>query len=241
MTPVRQVYRRRLYQQVAEDIERLILEGSYLPETRLPAEQELANTYGVSRNVVREALKSLKENGLVLIRTGSGSFVRRPTAKPISEAVHRFIRHGANGISFLQLFEARRIIEPDFAHLAAQRATDDDLKKIHTALTAMEKSRRDPKLTSQADVDFHLSIAAAAHNPLVASLLDSLIAPLHNVLTTSYAAQPFEIESGIADHRRIFAALRDHDPDLARREMLDHLLRGERELVELGLPPEALF
>ena len=82
----------------------------------------------------------------------------------------------------------------------------------------MEKSRPDPKLTSQADMDFHLSIAAT-HNPLVASLLDALSAPLHNLLTTSYAAQPFQIDSGIPDH----------------------LLKGERELVELGLPQEALF
>ena len=114
---------------MAEDLERLILDGSCAFDSRLPSEQELADAYGVSRNVIREALKGLKELGLVSIHTGSGAYVSRLTVKPVPEALHRFIRHSASNISFTQLFEVRRIIEPDFAHLAAQRAIGDDLKK----------------------------------------------------------------------------------------------------------------
>lgn len=236
-TEFRQVNRRRLYQQVADDLERLILNGTYALDSRLPSEQELADSYHVSRNVIREALKTLKELGLVSIHTGSGTYVRRPTVKPVSEAIHRFIRHSASAISFTQLFEARRIIEPDIAHLAAQRASDEDLQKIHTALQAMELCGPDPRLTSQADVDFHLSVAAATHNPLAASLLDSLIAPMHDMLVASYTAQPFHEETG-QPHRRIYGALCAHDAEQARAEMLDHLLKGEQELLELGLTQE---
>lgn len=241
MTLARQVYRRRLYQQIADDIERLILDGTYLPDSRLPSEQELAGTYGVSRNVIREALKSLKELGLISIRTGSGTYVRPPTAKPISEAMHRFIQHSGSGISFLQLYEARRIIEPDCTRLAAQRASDDDLNQIRASLQTMEGHRHDPEVTTQADLDFHLGIAAATDNPLMPSLLDPIIAPLNKLLRTSYVSHPFLIESGLEDHRRILATLQDHDADRAYQEMLRHLSKGERELLELGVTQEALF
>lgn len=234
MTQAGVISRRRLYQQVAEDIERQILNGSYPLESRLPSEQELAGRYGVSRNVIREALKSLKELGLVSIRNGSGTFVSRPTTGPVSEALHRFLRHSPNGISLEQLYEVRRLVEPDCARLAAERATPEDLQAIEAALRTLEQNPDDPRLTSQADLDFHLAIAAATHNPLISAIVNPIIGPLYITISASHA-YPKLIQLSLEGHKPIWAGIQGRDPERAWAAMQEHLTVGVREDLRLQI------
>jgi GntR family transcriptional repressor for pyruvate dehydrogenase complex len=227
------VYRRRLYQQIAEDIEQQILSGTFPPESRLPSEQELADRYGVSRNVVREALKSLKEQGLVAIRTGSGTYVRRPTVKPISEALNRFVRHSLDDFSIAHFYEIRRMIEPENAALAAERATDEDLRAICLSLRAMEERQEDLEAWSQADLEFHRSIASATHNPLVQSIIDALIDPLLKVIAAGHA-EPHGTQAGLDAHKLITAAIQERDARRSYQAMLDHLIDSEKRLSRIG-------
>jgi GntR family transcriptional repressor for pyruvate dehydrogenase complex len=227
VTEIGVIHRRRLYQQVAEDVERLILDGTYQPGSRLPSEQELADAYGVSRNVVREALKSLKELGLVSIRTGSGTFVKQPSTQPVSEALNRFLRHRPAGLSIEQLYDVRRMIEPECARLAASRATEAEIQAIEAALGRMEEHRDDPSVTTQADLEFHLAIATATHNPLIGSILNPVIDPLHKLISASHA-YPRRITVGLEGHRRVAEAIRARDPESAYQAMLDHLESGIR-------------
>jgi GntR family transcriptional repressor for pyruvate dehydrogenase complex len=219
-----------LYQQIADDIERLILDGTFLQDSRLPSEQELADRYGVSRNVIREALKSLKELGLVAILTGSGTYVRRPTMKPVAEALNRFVRHSLHDFSLAEFYEIRRMIEPESAALAAQRATPEDLNMIQKALQTMEVHQDDLDTWSRADLEFHRVIAGATHNQLVRSIIDALIEPLHFVIATGYAEAQGK-RSGLEAHRRITRAIQEKDRQEAHQAMLDHLIDSEKRIL----------
>jgi GntR family transcriptional repressor for pyruvate dehydrogenase complex len=231
--PTHGVSRRRLYQQIADDIERLILEGTFPAGTRLPSEQEFAERYGVSRNVVREALKSLKELGLVSIRTGSGTYVRRPSMEQVTEALNRFVRHSLNDFSFNHFYEIRRMIEPENARLAAQRASPEDLNAILAPLQDMEQKQDDLKIWSSADLKFHLAIASATQNPLLVNLLIALIEPLRTVIAAGYA-EPLGPAAGLEAHRKIAKAIQDRLGQEAYDGMLEHLIDSEQRLVKAG-------
>jgi GntR family transcriptional repressor for pyruvate dehydrogenase complex len=230
----RLVYRRRLYQQIADDIERLILEGTFPHESRLPSEQELAERYGVSRNVIREALKSLKEKGLVSIRTGSGTYVRQPTTEPVSEALNRFVRHSLDEFSLAHFYEIRRMVEPESASLAAQRGTPEEIATIRQQLKAMEDNQHDSQAWSQADLDFHVAVTAATHNPLLHSILNALIEPLREVISAGHA-DPQGPLAGLQAHRQILESIETHNSEEAHRTMMEHLFDSEHRLVGLSL------
>jgi DNA-binding FadR family transcriptional regulator len=233
MSQVMRVMRKRLYQQIADDIERLILDGTYIANSRLPSEQEMADKYGVSRNVVREALKRLKERDLVYIRTGSGTYIRKPSTKPVSDALHRLIRHSNADITIAHFYEIRRMLEPESARLAAKRAEQEDIEAIQAAYDDMEKSRGDGEAWSQADLQFHLAVTTAAHNPLIQSVLNPLTEPLREVIEVGLS-EPSGAQAGLAAHKRILDAIQNHDPDLACQAMLDHLLDSEKRLSVIG-------
>jgi GntR family transcriptional repressor for pyruvate dehydrogenase complex len=235
------IVRRRLYQQVAEDVERQILSGAYPADSRLPSEQDLAEHYGVSRNVVREALKSLKELGLVSIRTGSGTYIRPPSAQPVAEALQRFIRHSPNGgITIAQLYDVRRMVEPECARLAAERASAAEIAAIEQAQRTLEDGRDDASLTSRADLEFHLAIAAATHNPLVTTLLNPIIAPLQRMFTRAHGF-PDRVGYALSGHPAILAAIRQGQPMQAFETMLAHIETGRpRFSGDTGLSPDDL-
>lgn len=228
------VTRRRLYQQVADDLERLIVEGRYRPGMRLPSEHRLAQQYDVSRNVIREALKRLKEHGLVQIKTGSGTYVNEPSTKPVSDALHRLLRLNSVGYSFNDLYEIRQMLEPESARLAAERSEDEDITRIEQALQRMRDSQDDSEAWSEADLDFHLCVATATKNPLLRSILDPLSKPLHRVIAAGYL-DPEGTRSGLEAHERVLDAIRQHNPENAYQAMLAHLLDSRQRLSKLEL------
>ncbi len=230
----KRVVRTRLYQQVADDIEEAILDGSYPPGSKLPSEQELADDYGVSRNVIREALKRLQERGLVYIRTGSGTYISQPTTKPVSDALHRLLLYSNNSVSIAHFYEIRRMIEPVVARLAAERATEEDVAAMREACDLMDQNRQNPSEWTQADLQFHLAIAGATKNPLIQSILNPLNEPLLKVIEAGLA-EPSGVEAGLSAHHRIIASIEQHDPDLAAEEMLAHLLDSENRVSKLGI------
>jgi GntR family transcriptional repressor for pyruvate dehydrogenase complex len=232
------VFRKRLYQQVADDLEDAILDGTYPRDCKLPSEQELANKYGVSRNVVREALKRLKERGLVLIKTGSGTYVSQPTTKPVSDALHRLLVYSNNSVTVAHFYEIRRMIEPEVARLAALHASDKELEAIRDAYDCMDKNRDNREAWTQADLQFHLAIAGATKNPLIQSILNPLNEPLLKVIEAGLA-EPSGVEAGLSAHRAIIAAIEAHKPEEAMRAMLDHLTDSEQRVSKVGYELEA--
>ncbi len=211
----------RLYEQIVQQIEESILKGELSEGSQLPAERDLAKQFGVSRTAVREAIKALQEKGLVDAFPGRGTFITNETSNSMRRSLDRIIKSGEpNGWAYL--VEVREILEPEIAALAAVRATDQELATLKEALDVMDNAGQDSDAFIEADLDFHLSLAEAAANPIVLSLIDSIV-----VLLREQRLLIFRVEGGPErgqhHHRRILEAIVRHDPQGARAAMQAHL------------------
>jgi GntR family transcriptional repressor for pyruvate dehydrogenase complex len=211
----------RLYEQIVRQIEDSIMAGSLKPGDQLPAERELAQKFGVSRTAVREAVKALREKGLVEAYSGRGTFITNSTSQAIRQSLDLLVRIGrADGSRHLA--EVRSILEPEIAALAAGRVKEEHLARMRRAIQIMDASRHDAYAFIEADLDFHLALAEAARNPLILSLLDSIVG-----LLREQRLRIFEVEGGPErgqlHHRRILAAIERRDPQASRQAMSEHL------------------
>ena len=220
----------RVYHHIVAHIERAIYDGRLSSGDRLPSERELCRRFGTSRVAVREALRALEYRGLLEVRQGSagGHFVRAMDASVVSRDFQTLLRLGR--VTAAQLTEARLMMEPDVARLAAERATDLDVKELHAALDergAVVAAGRDPR---NLDLDFHRRLAVAARNPVHAvaihTLMDlesEMVAP-RGLLADADRA---EVE---AAHRALVAALEARAGECAREVMRAHIADVQRRL-----------
>jgi GntR family transcriptional repressor for pyruvate dehydrogenase complex len=211
----------RIYEQIVQQIEQSIRKGALKPGDQLPAERELAEQFGVSRTAVREAVRALHEKGLVEAHAGRGTFITSAMPQSLRKSVDRILNVGQpEGAA--SLAEVREMLEPEIAALAAMRAEEPHLSMMREAFAVMENARRDPDAFIEGDLDFHLALAEAAGNPLVLSLIDSIVG-----LLREQRMYIFEVEGGPErgqlHHRRILEAVQRHDADGAREAMRGHL------------------
>jgi GntR family transcriptional repressor for pyruvate dehydrogenase complex len=231
-TVFKKIPRARLYEIVAEEIEKAILEGQYEVGARLPSEQSLADQFEVSRNVVREALKVLQERNLVEVLDGSGAYVARPNPAATRNALGRYIRQiGANS-AIDALYETRIALEGLNARLAAQRATPDQIDEMATTLERMQNNMDSSVRWTEADLDFHLTVAKATNNPFQLLLLDPLIGQMREVIADGFD-QPGATQKGLAAHIRLLEYIRSHDPEGAYKTMVDHLLFSQATIKRM--------
>ena len=211
----------RLYQQIVQQVEASILKGQLKPGDQLPAERDLAQRFGVSRTAVREAVKTLREKGLVEAYSGRGTFVTDGTSQAIRQSLDLMIRINQQDGS-ANLVELRLVLEPEIAGLAASRIDEQLLATMRESVAVMDRSLRDPDAFVEADLDFHLALAEAVGNPLILSLLDSIVG-----LLREQRSRIFNIdggpERGQFHHKRILAAIEQRDPVSAREAMRAHL------------------
>ena len=220
--PVYKVVRTsRLYEQIVQQIEESVLNGSLKPGDQLPAERDLAQRLGVSRTAVREAVKTLREKGLVEAYSGRGTFVTDGTSQAARQSFDLMVKIGQQEGS-PHLAELRLILEPGIAAMAAERAKDEDLTAMRDAVAVMERSQKDPEAYIEADLDFHLALAEAVANPLILSLIDSIVG-----LLREQRIKIFNVEGGPQrgqfHHKRILEAMERRDPEMARSAMRAHL------------------
>src|SRR4029077_1353329 len=173
--PVYKVVRTsRLYEQIVQQIEESVLNGSLKPGDQLPAERELAQRLGVSRTAVREAVKALREKGLVEAYSGRGTFVTDGTTQAARQSFDLMVKVGQQE-GAPHLAELRLILEPGIAALAAVRVREEDLTAMREAVAVMDRAQDDPEAYIEADLDFHLALAETVANPLILSLIDSIV------------------------------------------------------------------
>ncbi len=171
--------------QTLERIKTLMQENGS-SDFRLPSERDLAVRLGVSRTSVREALRTLTNQGLLETRRGAGTRVAR-TTRPVLENAFEFLLMRTEP-SLLDLYETRELIEVYLAGRAAERRTDSDLARIEEALRAMGDGRADPTDLGGPNLRFHMAIAAAAHNPILAEIIACLYAGIHARVATAKTA-----------------------------------------------------
>jgi GntR family transcriptional repressor for pyruvate dehydrogenase complex len=211
----------RLYEQIVQQIEDSIVKGSLKEGDQLPAERELAQQFGVSRTAVREAVKTLREKGLVEAFAGRGTFVTNGSSYSMRHTLDRLVRSGSSD-SKVHLAEVREILEPEIAAMAAQRADEDMLSAMREAIAVMDATRLDPQGFIEGDLDFHLALAEAAGNPLILYLIDSIVGLLREQRLRTYYTNGGP-ERGQYHHKRILEAIEHRDPQGAREAMRAHL------------------
>ena len=211
----------RLYEQIVLQIEDSIQKGVLKAGDQMPAERELAQQFGVSRTAVREAVKALREKGLVEAYAGRGTFVTDGTSHVMKLSLDRMIRLGQGEDSSF-LVEVREILEPEIAALAANRSEPQHVASMKEAVAVMEGARQDPDTFIEADLDFHLALAEAAGNPLILSLIDSIVGLLREQRTKIFGVDGGP-ERGQYHHKRILEAVERRDAQGARGAMRAHL------------------
>lgn len=196
------------------------IRAKQLPEgTRVPSERQLMAALGVGRSTVREAINGLAMLGVLEIRHGQGAFVANPDAGLAApSAIAAALARGVTR----DLFEARRLVEPEAARLAAERRTESDVHELAQALADHEQALRDGTPGVEPSVRFHVRIGEAAHNEVLAGFVHSFQEPLTERGPVLEAVPGFR-EWEIDQHRSVFEPIRDGEPDLAVERMRAHL------------------
>lgn len=212
-----------LTDKVTEALVRLIRSGGYGVRARLPSEKEMAERFGVSRTVVREAVSRLKSEGLVESHQGKGVFVR--AASP--DVPFRIDQRAAESVrSILQIVELRRGIEAEAAALAAARRTEGELRDIQRALAELERHVDGAQEGVEADKAFHRAIARAAGNPHFLALWDFIGRFLTSAMrvTRTYEGRRDDLMSQVRrEHEAVVAAIARQDPEAAQAAARHHL------------------
>jgi GntR family transcriptional repressor for pyruvate dehydrogenase complex len=199
----------RLYEQIVQQIEDSITKGTLKAGDQLPSERELALKFGVSRTAVREAVKALHEKGLVEAYSGRGTFITNGTSQAVRQSIDLLMRMDQPGGS-AYLAEVRQILEPEIAALAATRIQEPQLVLMREAFAVMNEALKDPDAYIEADLDFHLALAEAAENPLILSLLDSIVGLLREQRLRIFFEDGGP-QRGQYHHARILAAIERRD------------------------------
>lgn len=212
---------------VAEQLIKVIA-SSGSADLRLPTERELTEQFQVGRNVLREAITFLEGLGVVTVRKRE-RFGHPGRAR--AQLVAFSTRSSVDRLMTSDPIEVRRIIEPSTAALAAERRTDECVLDIQHWIDSMQRCHENQGRVIDYDEAFHVSIARATHNHTLVELVTTLSDITHESREMSF--EPVvAAESAIADHRRIFEAIRDQKPEEARQAMLDHVSFVEKMIHE---------
>jgi GntR family transcriptional repressor for pyruvate dehydrogenase complex len=218
----------KLYTQVAERIEKLIIDGHLKPGDRLPAERELSEQFSVSRTVIREAVKALQEKGLVEIRPGVGTYVHDSMSEIMQRSLARMVMiDQQNGLE--NLTQVREIFEPEIAAIAAEKATLTDIRAMKTAIATMDATMDDVDAYITADHEFHLALAKATQNQLIVDLIGSIVNLLAEQRRHIFLAGTGGPQRGQQHHKNILHAVIDGDKQAARNLMVLHLQQVRRD------------
>lgn len=222
---------RKLSDLAYEKVLSLVVNGDFQVGDKLPSEHALSTQLSVSRPVLRQALKQLREDGVVVSRQGSGSFVnRRPGGEVLDFAP-------VGSIADIQrTFEFRAALEGEAAYLAAKRRTDDDLKNLKHALKVLDKCVAEGNLGVEADEAFHIAICRASDNQYFVSARTSMKSNIltgMNLTRNLSLLRPQErMQLVQEEHYAIFDAILAGDPEAARHAMRSHVENARDRVFE---------
>lgn len=223
----------RIYEEVVSQIHDLIRGGKLKAGDQLPSERELAETFRVSRASVREALRALETQGLVVSRTGMGNFVADLPIESIVAPLAALMIEEKDALA--DVFEMRKLIEPHVASLAAERATKTDIERMRKILDKQRDEITRGGSGVEADADFHFSIGRATQN----HALEKLVSGLMDILSHSREESlqtPGRSRASLDSHWRILSAIEAHDKEAARKAMLLHVKQVEQNVLSAKKP-----
>lgn len=228
--------KQKVYEIIIQKIQTEITAGILKAGEKLPPERELAVKYGVSRTSIREALRLLELSDFVEIHHGDGTFIKTNKQQTIQQQLTS-VALKTDQTTLYEMLELRLILESQCAALAALRATGQDIEKIARTLEAM-KNTDDEEIGIQADLDFHMAIAAAANNSVLAQLISSFASHMRSTIEVTRKHRLSSKENfarTLEEHRAIFIAISRGESDRAKVLMEDHIRTIRQELSELTI------
>jgi GntR family transcriptional regulator, transcriptional repressor for pyruvate dehydrogenase complex len=229
--PVQKVNREVLYEQVVDQLQELIFDQHLCSGARLPGERELCEQFGVSRTVIREATKVLAQRGLLIIEPGRGTFVTLPAEQSVARSIALFAR--ARNVSFADLAEVRRALEPVIAELAAERASEAHLDRLQVSIDVMDRSLDEAEAYVAADHEFHSVLAEATGNDLFIALSGVIVNLAQNARRLMFTIPEAPLQ-GQHYHRALLERIAAHDGPGARHAMLEHLRHVQEAAAMAG-------
>jgi len=203
-------------------LERVLL-GELRPGEELPSERDLSEQLGVSRTVVREAIRSLTGKGVIEARVGRKARIGRVGSDQVVECMRLFISgRQSGGMPYVKVHEVRCMLEMTIIGRAAKRATPADVERLHRAHEEMCAAKGDVKTLAHFDVEFHRILAEMSGNELFLVMLDS-IGPVLTEIRERTMGEPDHYSSAVKHHGAILKAIERGDADAARKAMERHL------------------
>jgi len=216
---------KKIYEQVASELLDMIREGKLQPGQKLDSVQQLAENFSVGRSAIREALTSLRAMGLIELRQGEGTYVRKFEPGDITYPIDQALLMDREDIA--HLLEVRKILETGVAITAAMQHTEEDLANMKNALLDMKKATGNEELGERADLDFHMALVKATHNPLLISLMshvsDLLVKAMEETRRIWLYSKVSTLEKLYEQHAQVLQHIENREPELSRKAMLDHL------------------
>lgn len=225
------------YEAITEKIKQLIMDGNLKAGDRLPSTKAMSEQFGVGRSTTREALSALKAMGLIEIRQGGGCRVISNVPQGDLELdLPELHSLRMNRQTLLELMEARQALEVSNAAAAAEKRTEADLAALQLIVTEMKDAIGNDLEGERTDVQFHLTLAHAAHNSIMAHLFESIVGQLETAIreirrVELYASRTVA-EQLYEDHLRIFEAVKAGDAGRSSAAMKQHLQHVERNLMK---------
>ncbi len=225
---LRAVKKRRVHEEIIAQIRRQLAEGHWKSGDRLPSERDLSERFKVSRASVREAIRALESAGLVRIKTGEGTYVASGPEAFLSPLVAVLLQQKD---VYLDIFEARKVIEPEIAALAARRASPEEVRQMEGILAEQARQIAQGESGVEADTAFHSLLTQSTKNKIFVRLSDAIVDSLYETRERSLHVHGRPARS-LAGHREILKAVRAKDPAGARRAMLQHLMAIEGNVLK---------
>jgi GntR family transcriptional repressor for pyruvate dehydrogenase complex len=225
---LRAVKKKRVHEDIVAQIREQLAERRWNPGDRLPSERELAERFRVSRASVREAIRALESMGLVAIKTGEGTYVASGSEALLSPLVSVILQQKD---VLRDIFEARKVIEPEIAALAAERAGPEEVQQMEEMLEEQARQIAQGESGVEADTAFHSILTQSTKNKIFLRLSDAIVESLRESRERSLQVHGRPARS-LAGHREILRAIRAKDPAQARAAMLEHLMAIERNILK---------
>jgi GntR family transcriptional repressor for pyruvate dehydrogenase complex len=239
---IRKINRKRIYEDIAEQLEEILTSNKSKPGEKFYSENELAAMFDVSRTTIRQALTILEIKGLIERRQGAATYLteqKRPDEAKSEDGKSGDELLITNMIRVMSTvpknilaepMELRRIMEPNIASLAAKRAGEADIKSLESCIDMHIAAVPENRSSIDADRAFHFAVAKAAHNGMLLVLVETLQGLLHESRYRSHISAESS-KSALETHMKIFDAIKRKDAQGAYDFMLEHLLRVERRIM----------
>lgn len=218
----------RIYEEVVSQVHEMVREGKFKAGDQLPSERELAETFKVSRTSVREALRALETQGLIVSRTGAGNFVAELPIESLVAPLAAMLIEEKHALA--DIFEMRKVIEPHIASLAAERATKRDIERMKKILDKQREAVSRGETGVEADAELHFAIGRATQNQALEKLVSGLMDILSHSREESLQTKDRR-KASIESHRKILVAIETHDTKKAREAMLFHIEQVEDNVL----------